>query len=301
MTKSLVIGGNGYLGTELVNQLSSLAHPTVSVDLEIPLVQLNNVEYLAVDISDTEQLAALFDHCHFDCVFHFAGISSLSEASEDFAKTIRINSLVTLDILRHIHSREIGRLVFASSMYVFSETGGAYRLSKQLSEQIIEEFCKNFPVTTSIIRFGSIYGPGSNDSNGLHEIIKHALMKETIKYEGDPESMREYIHVRDAIRACIEIANLDSSQSNVYLVTGDRLMRVYDVLIMIKEMLGINKLVEFENRHDSSHYVATPYTYKPTAAVKYHLNNVLDFSHSLWELIHYVAKSENPKILKRDL
>lgn len=301
MTKSLVMGGNGYLGTELVNQLANLGHPIVSVDLEIPLVQLNNVEYLAVDISDKAQLAALFDYCHFDRVFHFAGISSLSDASEDFTNTIRINSLVTLDILQHLYSRGIGRLVYASSMYVFSETGGTYRLSKQISEQIIEEFCKNYPVAVSIIRFGSIYGPGSNDSNGLHEIIKYALTKETIKYEGDPESMREYIHVRDAIRACVEIANLDASQSNVYLVTGDRLMRVYDVLLMIKEMLGNKKLVEFENRHDSGHYVTTPYTYKPTAAVKYQLNNALDFSHSLWELIHYVANSENLKISNGDL
>ena len=301
MTQSLVLGGNGYLGTELVNQLASLGHPIVSVDLEIPLAQLKSVEYLAVDISDEEQLATLFDHCHFDRVFHFAGIASLNDASEDFAKTIRMNSLVTLDILKHMHNRGIGRLVYASSMYVFSETGGTYRLSKQISEQIIEEFCRNYPVASSIIRFGSIYGPGSNDSNGLHEIIKHALMKETIKYEGDPESMREYIHVRDAIRACVEIANSDALQSNVYLVTGDRFMRVYDVLLMIKEMLGNNKLVEFENRHDSGHYVTTPYTYKPTAAVKYHLKNVLDFSHGLWELIHYVANSENSKISKGDL
>ena len=301
MTRALVLGGNGYLGTELVRQLASFGQPIVSVDLEMPLVQLSNVEYLSVDISDEKQLATLFDHCHFDLVFHFAGISSLTDASEDFVKTLWINSLVTLDILKHMHNRGIGRLVYASSMYVFSETGGAYRLSKQISEQIIEEFCRNYSVVSSIIRFGSIYGPGSNDSNGLHGIIKHALTKESIKYEGDPESMREYIHVRDAIRACIEIAHLDTIQSNLYLVTGDRLMRVYDVLLMIKEMLGNKKLIEFENRHDSGHYVTTPYAYKPAAAVKYQLGNVLDFSHGLWELIHYVANSDNPKKTNGDL
>jgi UDP-glucose 4-epimerase len=301
MTKALVLGGNGYLGNELVRQLATYGQPIVSVDLEIPVVQLSNVEYVSVDISDEKQLATLFNHCHFDTVFHFAGISSLTDASEDFVKTLWINSLMTLDILKHMHNRGIGRLVYASSMYVFSETGGAYRLSKQLSEQIIEEFCKNYSVESSIIRFGSIYGPGSNDSNGLHGIIKHALTNESIKYEGDPDSMREYIHIRDAVRACIEIAHLDTVQSNIYLVTGDRLMRVYDVLLMIKEMLGNKKLIEFENRNDSGHYVTTPFAYKPSTAVKYQLGNVSDFSQGLWELIHYVADSENPKLLNGDL
>lgn len=295
MAGALVLGGNGYLGTELIRQLVNLGQPIVSVDLEIPTMKLSHVEYLSVDISDEKELAALFEHASFDIVFHFAGVSSLTDASEDFVKTLWINSLITLDILKHMNNRGIKKLVYASSMYVFSEKGGAYRLSKQISEQIIEEFCKNYPVKSSIIRFGSIYGPGSNESNGLHGIIKHALTNKSIKYEGSAESMREYIHVRDAIRACIEIAQLEVMQSDVYLVTGDRLMRVYDVLLMIKEMLGSSKAIEFDNRHDSGHYVTTPYAYKPAAAIKYQMGNVMDFSHGLWELIHYVANSESPE------
>jgi UDP-glucose 4-epimerase len=300
MKKSLVLGGNGYLGTELVGQLASRNELVVSVDFEWPEHEIENVEYIAADISDLNQLKMIFNYSEYSRVFHFAGISSLRDASKDFTKTIFTNSMLTLHVLSEMQKHGIARLIFASSMYVFSEKGGSYRLSKQISEQIVEEFCKINEMSASIIRFGSIYGPGSNDSNGLHEIIKFALNGNTIKYEGGADSMREYIHIRDAIKSCIEISDLSSLDSKVYLVTGDRLMRVHDVLLMIKEMLGSKKLIEFENQLDSGHYVATPYTYKPSSAVKYPVSDVLDFSHGLWELIHYVAGTENLRPNKED-
>lgn len=295
MTKSLVTGGNGYLGKELVKQLACIGQNILSVDLEIPQEQIDGVEYLAVDLLDTEQISCVFTNHHFNRVYHFAGVSSLNEASNDFTRTIITNSLVTLKLLNQMHNSGVGRLIYASSMYVFSDKGGTYRLSKQISEQLIEEFCKNYPVNASIIRFGSIYGPGSNDANGLHEIIKGALTEDSIKYQGDSESMREYIHICDAIRACVEISGLEVNGSKSYLVTGDKLFRVNDVLLMIKEMLNSQKPIEFENRQDAGHYITTPYTYSPSAARKYQLSETLDFSHGLWELINYVANVENVK------
>ena len=57
----------------------------------------------------------------------------------------------------------------------------------------------------TILRYGSIYGPGSDSNNGVYRIIKNIINDKVIQYEGSPETTREYVHVKDVARASIEI------------------------------------------------------------------------------------------------
>ena len=187
----------------------------------------------------------------------------------------------------------IKNLIFASSMYVFSDKGGTYRLSKQISEQIIAEYAETIQINYSILRFGSIYGPGSTSTNGLHQIVESALTNQKIKYEGSPESVREYIYIEDAVKACLAIANSNCNGSKYYLITGEHMLKINDVLLMIKEMLGNDLDIEYGYNHENGHYIVTPYSFRPAKAEKYRSPDLMDFSYGLWELISYVSEMTN--------
>ena len=134
---SLVLGGNGYLGQELVKQLVLKGDSVISVDKFMPELKHAGVSYIICDISIQIQIMELLGHSHVDRIFHFAGIAEIGEANESFYNTIHTNTLGTLFLLDAMEKKKIGNLIFASSMYVFSKKGGVYRLSKQISEQLI--------------------------------------------------------------------------------------------------------------------------------------------------------------------
>ena len=62
--------------------------------------------------------------------------------------------------------------MFASTIYVYSLDGNFYRCSKQAAESFIEEYNRLFNLDYTILRYGSIYGPRSDNRNGLYKIIK---------------------------------------------------------------------------------------------------------------------------------
>jgi UDP-glucose 4-epimerase len=87
------------------------------------------------------------------------------------------------------------RFVFASTVYVYSESGSFYRASKQAAERFVEAYYERYGLPFSVLRYGSLYGRRADQRNGIYRLLKQALEQRTIAYEGSAEAMREYIHV----------------------------------------------------------------------------------------------------------
>jgi UDP-glucose 4-epimerase len=139
----------------------------------------------------------------------------------------------------------------------------------------------------TILRYGSLYGPRADSSNGLYRIVKSALDGGIIKYSGDINSMREYIHVEDAARASIDILTNRFKNESIVL-TGQEPMRVYDMLEMLAEIMGISDKVEFTNEQYIGHYIRTPYAYKNKVGRKYIMPFHVDLGQGLVQLLNEI-------------
>jgi len=84
-----------------------------------------------------------------------------------------------------------------------------------------------------------------------------------VSYEGNAESMREYIHVEDAARASV-VALGDEFRKQHVVSTGQEPMRVMDLLKMLAEIPGNSQAVKFEETDYAGHYVHTHYAYNPS-------------------------------------
>ena len=193
-------------------------------------------------------------------------------------------------MLEACHAHRVKRFIYASTVYVHSREGGFYRCSKQASEAYIEEYQKIYGLDYTILRYGSLYGPRADETNGLYRIVKSALDHSTVSYEGDVDAMREYIHVEDAARASIDVLNDEFVNESVVL-TGQEPMRVIDMLKMLAEILGLSAdSVEFSKDKYAGHYVRTPYAYQPKLGRKYVLPIHVDLGQGLLQLIEEVQK-----------
>ncbi|MDF3820145.1 NAD(P)-dependent oxidoreductase [Leptospira sp. 96542] len=283
--KVLVFGGSGFLGSNVADALTDAGHNVTIFDLVKSPWLRRNQHFIQGDLLNEELVSNTIKG--FDYVYNFAAIADLNHALDKPLDTIRINILGNSYILEACRKHGIKRFIYASTVYVYSREGGFYRCSKQAAESYIEEFYKCYNLEYTILRYGSLYGPRSDESNGLYRIVKTALDTGKIIYEGSRESFREYIHVEDAARASVAALN-DEFRNQSVVLTGQEPMRVIDLLQMLAEIIGNPGSVEFVENDQVGHYVRTPYAYQPKIGRKYIPPMHVDLGQGLLQLIEEV-------------
>jgi UDP-glucose 4-epimerase len=282
MKKICVIGGSGFLGSHVCDQLSDAGYEVRIYDSKPSIWAREDQMMIVGNLLDMEGLSNAISGC--DAVYNFAAIADLDDALNRPLDTIKVNILGNAMVLEACRANNVNRYILASSIYVHSAEGGFYRCSKHAAEQFTEEYQKRYSLDYSILRYGSLYGPRSDRRNGLWRIVKNALEQGEVAYEGDPESMREYIHVIDAAKASV-IALGDEFKNQHLVFTGQEPMKVDDLLKMLAEILGIKAPIKFINGKKDGHYVRTPYSYQVRLGKKYSPSIHVDMGQGLLQLI----------------
>ncbi len=288
--KVLVIGGSGFMGSHVADKLSQAGYQTTIFDrIKSPWLR-NNQKMIVGDIED---INSVFDAVKGnDIIYNFAALADLNKALDQPSRTAKINIIGNLNILEACRKFSVQRFIYASTVYVHSREGGFYRCSKQASEAYVEEFYRSYGLNYTILRYGSLYGPRADETNGLLKIIKNAIKTDKLTYLGHPDSIREYIHVEDAAEASI-IALENSFINKSVVLTGQEPMKVFDVLKMIGEILGLPEdSLEFIEGEQVGHYIRTPYAYKSKVSKKYTPNIHIDFGEGLLEVINLLKDEE---------
>lgn len=284
-----VIGGSGFLGSHVCDQLSEAGYHVRIYDRTESKWKRPDQEMILGDLLDKDKLDEAISNS--EIVYNFAALADLNEALNQPIKTVEVNILGNVYVLDACKKNGVKRFIYASTVYVQSRDGGFYRCSKQASEHYVEEFQKVYNLDYTILRYGSLYGPRADSSNGLLRIIREALGSGVVRYKGSPDTLREYIHVEDAAKASVKAIDEDFKNQNVVL-TGQEPMRVFDLLKMIAEILGIPNAVEFVENEYAGHYIRTPYAYQPKPGRKYIPPMHVDLGQGLLGVINEVALNE---------
>jgi UDP-glucose 4-epimerase len=283
-----VIGGSGFLGSHVADQLSEAGYRVRIYDrIASPWVRPDQ-EMIVGDVMNGERiLEAVYGA---QAVYNFAALADLNLALDRPIETIEVNVLGNARALEACRRAGVKRFLYASTVYVYSREGGFYRCSKQAAEQYVEEYQRVYDLDYTILRYGSLYGPRADNSNSLFRIVRNALETGILCYRGSPDSLREYIHVEDAARASV-IALGDDFRSQSMVLTGLESMRVIDLLEMLAEILGLKNKIEFIPDVQPGHYVRTPYAYQSRIGRKYVPQMHVDLGQGLLQLIQAVRES----------
>jgi len=288
-----VTGGCGYLGRKIVlNAIKSNLKVRV-VDSKIyNTIKNKNVEYIKNDIKNINSIKKIFKGCKY--VIHLAGLSDLDLAQSQPIKTFEDNIKGTINVLESCVANKVNKIIFSSTLYVTGDHGGFYSCSKKSCESYIEEYKRKFNLDYIILRFGSLYGEGSNISNGMHKIIYDTIKKNEVTYYGNPEASREYIHVNDAAKATVDLT-LDKKFINQKInISGYNTVKVPELLEIIREMLKIKKKIKFIKSKTTGHYVRVPHS-DEALPLKYTINPSVDFAEGLYHLIKKIKNDLKKK------
>ena len=287
--KIIVTGGSGFLGSHVADELSKRGHNVTIFDKKkSKWIRPDQKMYLG-NILNAKDLENVIKGA--DVVFHFAALADIDEALKKPIETANINISGTVLALEFSYKYKIKRFVHASTIYVNSKDGGFYRCSKKAAEDYVEEYHNTFGLDYTVLRFGSLYGERSDNTNGITSIINRAINTGEVSYPGSLRSVREYIHIKDAAKASADI--LKEKFKNKYIIlTGKKGIKVYDVLKILAKILKISKNIKFLDKKLLGHYTISPFTYKPKIGKKFIFNSNIDFEKGLLGLVKILKKKD---------
>lgn len=263
MRKVLVTGGLGFIGSHTVVELVKKGYEPIIVDnlsnSKIGILErLNEICGSKINLSqfnllDLNKVKELFEAHKFDSIIHFAASKAVGESVENPLLYYQ-NNLITLTNLLEV-SKEYGltKFIFSSSCTVYGQPDrlpvteetpkkpaeSPYGNTKQVGEEIIEDFCNSFPPFRAIsLRYFNPIGahesgrigelPLGAPNNLVPYITQTAIgIRNTLKVFGgdydtpDGTCIRDYIHVVDLANAHIKAME--------FLHTSDRSYDVFNI------------------------------------------------------------------------
>jgi UDP-glucose 4-epimerase len=294
--KVVVIGGSGFLGSHLADALTEAGYAVSIFDVRSSPWIRPDQEMILGDIRDEKALLECITGARY--VYHLAGIADIGEAARSPKATVEHNIIGSTAVLDSCLQAAVGRVLFASTLYVYSQQGSFYRVSKQAVELLIEAYQERFGLEYTILRYGSLYGPRAQEWSGLKRYVTQAVREGCIDYPGTGEERREYIHVIDAARLSVEALAADYANQCLTL-TGTQILNSGELLRMIQEILGGKVEITFSpEQRNPEHYEMTPYRFTPRVARKIVPNVFVDIGQGILDLVEEVYLENRTKETK---
>ena len=260
LKKISIVGGAGFLGLNLSKEFYRRGFEISIYDLKKPQLDFD-FNYMKGNVLNLNKLVTFTKNSNY--LINLAGIAEINYSKDNYFETINNNILGTLNTLEACKINGIKNYGFSSTIYVYSKEGSFYKSSKQSAECIIQEFCKTFKINYKILRYGSLYGKGSQDWNGIKKYIIETLKSKKIIYHGSGREIRQLIHIDDACKLSADIIINKNLKNKSFTITGNQSFTSNQILSEIFKTVGYKKRVLYKNIKNNLHYSSTPFTYQP--------------------------------------
>ena len=240
MIKSLVTGGAGFIGSNLVDRLIELGHDVTVIDNESAecnekFYWNNKASNHKLDICDYEFTRDLYDEV--DYVFHLAAESRLQPAILNPINAVMKNSVGTCTVLQCAREAGVKKVIYSSTSSAYGlnkfpnfETDpndclNPYSVSKVSGEELCKLYTKLYGLKTVIFRYFNVYGDLSPTTGQYAPVIgifkKQKENNQDLTIVGDGLQKRDFINVKDVVNA-----NVMAALSNL---TEDKYGEIYNV------------------------------------------------------------------------
>lgn len=250
----LVTGASGFLG-EAIAKVLSLQNHRLTLQVRKPAsVVIRNSTVIEADLLDAEAISTALRGKRFDIVIDSAAAIPRSGMTHgDYFDNIAM----TRNLLVALKETTPGYFIKLSTVDVYqivppiteqSEIApeNYYALSKRISEQFVELWCRAQGVTSCILRLTQVFGPGDRSGKFIPMVLKQVREGLPVRLFGDGSDMRDYLYVKDAA-ALICIICEKKIAGILNLATGTS-RSLNDVLASLQKVSSDNFSIESHER-----------------------------------------------------
>jgi UDP-glucose 4-epimerase len=260
VSKAIVTGGAGFIGSHIVDELIKRGIETVVIDdfttgSAENLRQHSDSKLLRVLTGDAARIDKLLPNIEdVDVVFHEAAIASVPRSVADPLLVHNVNVNASLEVMAFCVGRRIRRLVFASSAAVYGALNDVpasedlvcapaspYGASKLAVEAYLNAFYQTYGLETVGLRYFNVYGSRQrmSDYSGVITVFANKILQRTNPVIfGDGLQTRDFVHVRDIVNANMLAMVSGSAAGQVFNVASGRTTTLLQLIDALKEIIG---------------------------------------------------------------
>ncbi len=257
MSRAIVTGGAGFIGSHLADELVCRGYQVIILDnlstgkMSNIEHSLGNAEFVQGSISDLPLLRRLFSGA--DYVFHQAAIPSVPRSVRNPKASHNTNITGTLNVLLAARDNGIKKVVYASSSSVYGDNAtlpniedmipnpqSPYALTKLAGEYYCKVFREIYNLNTICLRYFNVYGPRQDPDSQYAAVIpifiNNALAGKAPIIFGDGEQSRDFTFVKDVVEANILAA--ESEATGIFNIGRSRSVTINHLAQLIIRFVG---------------------------------------------------------------
>jgi len=258
MSRVLVTGGAGFIGSHVVDKLLAAGHEPVIFDVRSS-PHHPDVETVLGDMCVLEDMLRGAAGC--DAIAHLAAAADVGEVQQDPIGSERLNAQGTVNVLEAARQLEIGRVVYASTIWVYSDVDAPavdeetalsppahlYTATKLAGELYCRSYRELYSVESTVLRFGIPYGPRARAAGVVAKFTDLALEGKPLTIAGDGSQCRSFIYVEDLAEGVVAgLAPVAADRT--YNLVGDEEVTIREIAERVRDEVGDVELVMTEGR-----------------------------------------------------
>ncbi len=266
MTRVLVTGGAGFIGSHLVERILSDGAEVTCVDnfdpYYDPKIKEKNIEAAIknprfrlerADICDRDAMQRLFAKARPQIVVHLAARAGVRPSLADPVAYYRTNVEGTLHALEASRDSGASKFVFGSSSSVYGISSkvpfaeddplhcpiSPYAVSKITAETLCLSFQRLFGLAVVCLRFFTVYGPRQRPEMAIAKFVRSMREGRVIDMYGDGKSLRDYTYVDDIVDGVTRAMHTSLSQAEVINLGESKAIALNELFKILEEETGI--------------------------------------------------------------
>lgn len=300
MKKYVITGGAGFIGSHIAEHLISEGHQVTILDSLRTGFEKNlnglNVNFKEGDIRDEHLVNELVKGA--SGIFHLAALVSVPESLLKIRECIDINTLGTINILEAAKNNPGCKVVLSTSAANYGdnpilpkvetmspEPMTPYAITKLDGEYYLKMYLDQYKVPTTSLRYFNVFGPRQNPKSAYAAavpiFINKALQNQPITIYGDGLQTRDFIYVKDVVKANILASQVGSETYNVALGHSTSVLELAENIIKITNSKSEIQFLD-ERPGDIKHSKADPSKFnqlgfKPDYSIEKALEETIEF------------------------
>ncbi|MFZ4771742.1 MAG: NAD-dependent epimerase/dehydratase family protein [Ferruginibacter sp.] len=206
--KVIVIGGAGFIGSNLIPELLNNGHDVLSIDNYLTGSEKNHcfgADYIYGCASTLPYI-----NYKADIVFHLGEYSRVEQSDIEPWICLK-NTYKTLPSVLEYCAINKSKLIYSGSSTKFSDVSNPYIVSKQLNTILVKSICEQYGIEYAITYFYNVYGK-NEIGTGLYATVvaKFLIAKKQgsrVMLTGTGEQRRNFTHIDDIVDGLIIVAN----------------------------------------------------------------------------------------------
>ena len=262
MSKILVTGGAGFIGSAVIKLFNELNHEIFVIDNlsfgNRDFIDVNDDHFFKEDILNASKMSSIINKIKPDSIIHLAAIHFIPYCNQHPFESSNININGTINILNAAKEARVKQMFFASTAAVYpiydeavTETNATgpmdiYGLSKLTGEHLCNEFHLETGITTIICRFFNAFGPNETNPHLIPEIQDQVNKGMRTINLGNLTPKRDFIHTSDMAAAVKTLLDKVKEGIHVYNLGRGIEYSVTDIVDAFERQMGEKITIEVD-------------------------------------------------------